>query len=70
MHRALAMRSAANRPDYWAGYMRGLRRAYHGERYGTEAEHALWLSQADGEDEQRRERGLGYRDGLAAGGGQ
>lgn len=68
MHRAAAMSAGGDRPDYWAGYVRGLRRAFHGERFGTESEHALWLAQADSQDDQRRERGQGYRDGLAAGG--
>jgi hypothetical protein len=68
MHRAAAMRAAGDRPDYWDGYERGLRRAYHGERFGSPEEHGLWLSQADSDDEQRRERGQGYRDGLATGG--
>ena len=68
MNRAAAMRAAGDRPDYWSGYERGLRRAYHGERFGTTEEHNLWLSQADSDDEQRRERGQGYRDGLATGG--
>ena len=68
MHRAAAMRAAGDRPDYWAGYTRGLRRAYHGKRFGTDDEHRLWLAQADSEDDQRRDCGQGYRDGLAAGG--
>ena len=68
MGRAATMGAAGDRPDYWAGYARGLRRAFHGTRFGTDAEHALWLAQSDNEDEQRRERGQGYRDGLAAGG--
>lgn len=56
----------SNGPDYWEGYQRGLRRAYYGEVFGTEEEHNLWLSLADDEvDETRRERGRGYRDGLA-----
>ena len=50
--------------DYWAGYQRGLRRAFHGERFGTDAEHQLWLSLSD----DRAELGRGYRDGLTAGG--
>jgi len=53
-------------PYYWEGYQRGLRRAYYGEIFGTEEEHNLWLALADDEvDETRRERGRGYRDGLA-----
>ena len=51
---------------YWEGYERGLRRQYHGTLFGTEQEHQLWLSFADDtRDVSRRERGLGYRDGLA-----
>jgi len=30
--------------DYAAGYLRGLHRAHEGERWGTEAEHALMLA--------------------------
>ena len=32
-----------DRAEYWTGYQRGLRRAYHGESFGTAEEHALWL---------------------------
>jgi len=49
------------RAEYWAGYIRGLRRAYHGENFGTEVEHKRWLSCINDRDEQR---GQGYRDGL------
>lgn len=50
--------------DWWAGYMRGLRRAHHGERFGTVAEHELWLSAAATPDPQRAALGRGYRAGL------
>ena len=53
-----------DRAEYWTGYARGLRRAYHGERFGTEQEHAQWMEAADSEDVLRRQRGQGYRDGL------
>ena len=54
------------RPDYWEGFARGLRRAYHGAIFGTEAQHVHWLSLAtDGGDDSSRKRGRGYRDGLA-----
>lgn len=53
--------------DYWAGYQRGLRRVFHGEKFGTTEEHALWLSLADRDDERSKRRGQGYRDGLAYG---
>jgi len=50
--------------DYWLGYQRGLRRAYHGSSFGTAEEHALWLSLIDDADSGRRERGKGYQAGL------
>ena len=52
------------RAEWWAGYMRGLRRAHHGERFGTEAEHALWCSAAKSDDPMRAALGRGYRAGL------
>ena len=69
MRRAKMMQETADpmRSEYWAGYQRGLRRAYHGENFGTEAEHALWMAAVDSPDESRKQRGLGYRDGLAFG---
>ena len=42
---------------YSTGYQRGLRRHYHGEKYGNPGEHEKWLA-LDGE------RGDGYRDGF------
>ena len=53
-----------DRADYWAGYQRGLRKAYHGEKFGTAAEHALWCEALHSDDEQRKMRGKGYRHGL------
>ena len=50
--------------DYGAGYQRGLRRHYHGERFGTAEEHALW-SRLGLDGDTREELGRGYRDGLA-----
>ena len=58
------MLETENRPDYWTGHIRGLRRAYHGEQFGTDAEHALWLSLSISDDTSRSELGRGYRDGL------
>src|SRR5262245_64432511 len=53
--------------DYWHGYQRGLRRGYMGQLFGTDAEHQVWMRlAADGEDKASRDRGRGYRDGLAA----
>lgn len=50
--------------DWWVGYMRGLRRAHHGERFGSQAEHELWLSATESTDPQRVALGRGYRAGL------
>lgn len=54
-----------DRQSWLQGYQRGLRRAIHGERFGTADEHALWLSMADSPDGRRAEMGRGYRAGLA-----
>ena len=67
MRRADALRRAEpdpERADWWTGYMRGLRRAHHGERFGSETEHDLWLSAADSTDTMRAALGRGYRAGL------
>ena len=52
------------RQQWWAGYMRGLRRTHHGENFGTETEHKLWMSAAESDDEMRASLGCGYRAGL------
>jgi hypothetical protein len=65
MKKAKMFAYLGGRADYWHGYQWGLRRAYHGEAFGTEGERDLWMSLADEVDESRRECGLGYRDGLA-----
>lgn len=53
--------------DYWAGYLRGIRRQYHGESFGTAEEHARWLALGEGDevDHSRVMRGVGYRAGFA-----
>ena len=63
---AEVMRGIESRPDYWAVYCRGLQRALHGEQFGTEQEHAHWISLADKGDLQSHERGRGYLDGLSS----
>ena len=55
----------AEHADYWTGYQRGLRRHYHGARFGTPEEHAQWMAMADAPDRTRADRGRGYRDGVA-----
>lgn len=47
--------------EYLVGYVRGLWRGHHGEIFGTEAEHQLWL----GCGEHYPDRAAGYKDGLA-----
>ena len=50
--------------DFWSGYLHGLRRHYHGEQFGTDAEHALWMKAATSDDASRRSRGHGYDLGF------
>jgi len=64
MSKARIFAKGSDRPDYWQGYQRGLSRAYHGEDFGTDAEHELWLSLADDIDDTMAERGRGYRAGF------
>ena len=67
--KAEAMRTLAKTPEelmYWAGFLRGLLRAHHGERFGTFEEHEAWLSQEDSPDPLQAACGRGYRKGLAA----
>ena len=67
LRRADALRRYEDDPiraEWCAGYMRGLRRAHHGERFGSEAEHALWLSASESTDPMRAALGRGYRAGL------
>lgn len=61
--------------DYYAGYQRGLRRRFHGEAFGSAAEHEKWMriGLVDGlgmsskqavYEHSRAELGRGYRDGF------
>lgn len=50
--------------SWWRGYMRGLRRAHHGERFGSLAEHQMWLDAADSPIPDRAAMGRGYAAGL------
>ena len=52
------------RSSWWSGYKRGLRRAHHGDSFGTLAEHELWLSAAESSDPSRAALGRGYAAGL------
>ena len=44
--------------------MRGLRRAHHGEAFGSDAEHSLWLSAVESSDPSRAALGHSYLAGL------
>jgi hypothetical protein len=57
------------RESYWRGYQRGLRRAYHGEKFGTLEEHRKYLDAINSFDEERKETGRGYSDALKDWGG-
>jgi len=48
--------------EFWRGYMRGVRRRYHGENFETEADHQKWLSLVN--DDYHHEAGRGYRAGF------
>ena len=50
--------------DYWMGYQRGLRRRFHGENFGTDEEHEMWMQLYEDSDDVRANRGRGYRDGF------
>jgi len=50
--------------DYSAGYQRGIRRLYHGDKFGTPEEHEKWQLLGMLGDP-RVELGEGYRDGFA-----
>jgi hypothetical protein len=51
--------------DYWMGYMRGLRRKYHGKKFGTDEEHKAWGMAVTSDDESTQRRGMGYLAGCA-----
>jgi len=46
--------------EYTSGYVRGLRRHYHGDNFGTEDEHNNWLNCGDSYPDRAR----GYLDGF------
>jgi hypothetical protein len=52
------------RPGYYEGYMRGLRRFYHGPHFGTLKEHEEWLVLVYDRDQTKADRGRGYQHGL------
>ena len=50
--------------EWWQGYKRGLRRAHHGDSFGTATEHQIYLDAAASDDPMRQARGKGYAAGL------
>ena len=64
MAQAHAMCRLSDRPGYYEGYMRGLRRFHYGPQSGTLQEHETWLSLAYDRDTAKADRGRGYLDGL------
>ena len=48
---------------YYAGYVRGLRRRYHGDKFGTKEDHDRWMGYIN--DKGRTIMGCGYQDGFA-----
>lgn len=52
----------ADRSDFWRGFQRGLRRLYHGEKFGTVEEHEKFYNSRAGE--YRRALQTGYRVGF------
>jgi len=51
-----------DRADFWRGFQRGLRRLYHGEKFGTPEEHQNFLNCRAGEFRQQLQ--TGYRAGF------
>jgi len=50
--------------EYWTGYMRGLRRGFHGDNFGTPQEHQTYWEAFNSADPDRKQLGTGYRDGI------
>ena len=65
MEKAKGLKSIEDeRQDFWMGYARGLRRGYHGGKFGTDEEHEKWWGLAGDDDVSRQQRGEGYRAGF------
>ncbi len=60
---AQAMREVdSDMQEYWLGFLRGLRRSFHGENFGTVEEHENYMSRRRGD--YRRDMQTGYRAGY------
>jgi hypothetical protein len=64
--RSRELQAAGELTDYWKGFLRGLRRGFHGENFGTETEHLNWMSCAK-KDKSRLPLQEGYRAGFGVG---
>lgn len=62
--RLAEIKGKIERADYWIGYRRELRRAYHGEKFGTLEEHREYLDAINSFDQAQRETGKEYADAL------
>lgn len=57
--------SKANDWHFWQGYKRGLSRCHYGEIFGTDEEHAHWMTLLTSKDgDKPRYIGLGYQCGF------
>ena len=63
MLRAREIKELSSIPDYWKGYIQGIKRRFYGDKFSTEQEHQL-CSTMDG-DEFQRQWSEGYRDGCS-----
>lgn len=63
----MAGRSADDKQqaEYWKAYGQGLRRAQYGDKFITPDDHAAFMALYDARDKVSKQRGQGYRDGLA-----
>ncbi|HSB32686.1 MAG TPA: hypothetical protein VLD55_13875 [Candidatus Sulfobium mesophilum] len=50
--------------NFWVGYIRGLRRFYYGENFGTKDEHSHLIAACDSSYQAEKMLGMGYRAGL------
>lgn len=49
---------------FWGGYLRGIRRNYHGENFGTDETHYRHMGLCDAPDAEHQLRGVGYKAGF------
>ncbi len=64
MMKIRAMIEQGKHSDYWEGHLRGLKRRFSGESFGTPEEHYRWMTLVESPDPQKAEQGRGYKDGI------